>query len=162
MVNVKAFGWRLPLHVFPSQLIELLAVAMLAALLATLLPIIRLMRLEPASLVKIFANERLIAFTQRAVAAVLELARLLGCWRCAQGFADWAARRRLRRRRRRGRRLRDHGLPDRRIEWWYLTANLTDSRGGQWGAQWTLFRQEVLKPTIEETTNLKKATETAR
>jgi putative ABC transport system permease protein len=58
VVNVKAFGWRLPLHVFPAQLVELLAVAMLAALLATLLPIIRLMRLEPASLVKIFANER--------------------------------------------------------------------------------------------------------
>ncbi|MBN9580194.1 MAG: ABC transporter permease [Afipia sp.] len=58
VVNVKAFGWRLPLHVFPSQLAGLLAVAMLAALLATLLPIIRLMRIEPASLVKIFANER--------------------------------------------------------------------------------------------------------
>ena len=33
-VNVKAFGWRLPFHVFPLQLIELLAVALFAALCA--------------------------------------------------------------------------------------------------------------------------------
>jgi putative ABC transport system permease protein len=58
VVNVKAFGWRLPLHIFPAQLLELLAVAMLAALLATCLPIIRLIRLQPAALAKIFANER--------------------------------------------------------------------------------------------------------
>lgn len=58
VVNVKAFGWRLPLHVFPAQLLELLAVAMLAALLATCLPILRLIRLQPATLAKIFANER--------------------------------------------------------------------------------------------------------
>jgi putative ABC transport system permease protein len=58
VVNVKAFGWRLPFYVFPSQLFQLLAIAMLAALLATCLPILRLMRLQPAALVKIFANER--------------------------------------------------------------------------------------------------------
>ena len=58
VVNVKAFGWRLPLHIFPAQLLELLAIAMLAALLATCLPIIRLIRLQPAALAKIFANER--------------------------------------------------------------------------------------------------------
>jgi putative ABC transport system permease protein len=58
VVNVKAFGWRLPFHVFPAQLFELLAIAMLAALLATCLPVLRLMRLQPATLVKIFANER--------------------------------------------------------------------------------------------------------
>ena len=58
VVNVKAFGWRLPLHIFPTQLLELLAIAMLAALLATCLPIIRLIRLQPAALAKIFANER--------------------------------------------------------------------------------------------------------
>ena len=39
VVNVKAFGWRLPFHVFPLQLIELLGVAMLAALCAALLPV---------------------------------------------------------------------------------------------------------------------------
>src|ERR1700722_11893369 len=35
----------------------------------------------------------------------------------------------------------DHGPhPDYRIEWWYLTANLVDSTGAAYGAQWTLFR----------------------
>ncbi len=58
VVNVKAFGWRLPFHVFPAQLAQLLVIAMLAALLATCLPILRLMRLQPATLAKIFANER--------------------------------------------------------------------------------------------------------
>ncbi len=28
IVNVKAFGWRLPFHVFPLQLLQLLGVAM--------------------------------------------------------------------------------------------------------------------------------------
>lgn len=36
----------------------------------------------------------------------------------------------------------DHGPhPDFRIEWWYLTANLTDAAGAACGLQWTLFRQ---------------------
>jgi putative ABC transport system permease protein len=58
VVNVKAFGWRLPFHVFPLQLIELLGVAMLASLLAALLPILKLLRMQPAKLVKVFADER--------------------------------------------------------------------------------------------------------
>jgi predicted secreted hydrolase len=38
----------------------------------------------------------------------------------------------------------DHGPhPDFRIEWWYLTANLTDSGGTAYGVQWTLFRQAL-------------------
>jgi predicted secreted hydrolase len=38
----------------------------------------------------------------------------------------------------------DHGPhPDFRIEWWYVTANLTDSRGAASGIQWTLFRQST-------------------
>ncbi|MGZ5870869.1 MAG: lipocalin-like domain-containing protein [Bradyrhizobium sp.] len=38
----------------------------------------------------------------------------------------------------------DHGPhPDYRIEWWYLTANLVDSAGAAYGAQWTLFRQAM-------------------
>jgi len=37
---------------------------------------------------------------------------------------------------------RDHGPhPEFRIEWWYVTANLADSNGAAYGAQWTLFRQ---------------------
>jgi predicted secreted hydrolase len=38
----------------------------------------------------------------------------------------------------------DHGPhPDYRIEWWYVTANLVDSTGAAYGAQWTLFRQAM-------------------
>jgi predicted secreted hydrolase len=38
----------------------------------------------------------------------------------------------------------DHGPhPDYRIEWWYVTANLVDSTGAGYGAQWTLFRQAM-------------------
>jgi putative ABC transport system permease protein len=58
IVNVKAFGWRLPFDVFPLQLIRLLGVALAASLLASLLPVMRLARMQPASLVKVFANER--------------------------------------------------------------------------------------------------------
>ena len=58
VVNVKAFGWRLPFHVFPLQLLQLLGVAMLASLLAAALPVIRLARMQPARLIKIFADER--------------------------------------------------------------------------------------------------------
>ena len=58
VVNVKAFGWRLPFHVFPLQLLQLLGVAMVAALFAALIPVLKLARMQPASLVKIFADER--------------------------------------------------------------------------------------------------------
>jgi putative ABC transport system permease protein len=58
VVNVKAFGWRLPFHVFPLQLLELLGVAMTAALLASLLPVFKLARMQPTNLIKIFADER--------------------------------------------------------------------------------------------------------
>ncbi len=38
----------------------------------------------------------------------------------------------------------DHAAhPEYRIEWWYITANLQDSNGRQWGLQWTLFRQAL-------------------
>ncbi len=40
----------------------------------------------------------------------------------------------------------DHGAhADYRIEWWYVTANLKDAAGQDYGAQWTLFRQ-AMKP----------------
>src|ERR1700744_6753984 len=39
--------------------------------------------------------------------------------------------------------------PDYRIEWWYVTANLADSAGKAYGAQWTLFRQ-ALKPGAQQ------------
>ncbi|MGY4575331.1 lipocalin-like domain-containing protein [Bradyrhizobium sp. USDA 3256] len=38
----------------------------------------------------------------------------------------------------------DHGPhPEFRIEWWYVTANLSDTSGAAYGAQWTLFRQAM-------------------
>lgn len=38
----------------------------------------------------------------------------------------------------------DHGAhPDYRIEWWYLTANMTDAAGTPYGLQWTLFRSAL-------------------
>ncbi|HEY0220241.1 MAG TPA: ABC transporter permease [Afipia sp.] len=58
VVNVRAFGWRLPLHVFPVQLFELLGLSMAAALLATLIPVLKLFRMPSARLIKIFAEER--------------------------------------------------------------------------------------------------------
>jgi putative ABC transport system permease protein len=58
IVNVKAFGWRLPFHVFPAQLFWLVGVAMAAAFCAAALPVLRLARMQPASLIRIFANER--------------------------------------------------------------------------------------------------------
>ncbi|AHB48937.1 iron ABC transporter permease [Hyphomicrobium nitrativorans NL23] len=33
--------------------------------------------------------------------------------------------------------------PDYRIEWWYVTANLKDAAGEDYGVQWTLFRQAL-------------------
>src|SRR6201992_1170884 len=45
----------------------------------------------------------------------------------------------------------DHGPhPDFRIEWWYVTANLTDSSGNAFGAQWTLFRQALASGAQQE------------
>jgi predicted secreted hydrolase len=45
----------------------------------------------------------------------------------------------------------DHGIhPDFRIEWWYLTANMKDDKGRDWGLQWTLFRQSMdAKPVLK-------------
>ncbi|MBR0794305.1 iron ABC transporter permease [Bradyrhizobium jicamae] len=45
----------------------------------------------------------------------------------------------------------DHGPhPAFRIEWWYVTANLSDADGAAYGAQWTLFRQAMTPgPPIE-------------
>ena len=58
VVNVKAFGWRLPFHVFPVHLLQLLGVAMAAALCAALIPVLKLARMQPASLIKVFADEQ--------------------------------------------------------------------------------------------------------
>ncbi|WPN60062.1 lipocalin-like domain-containing protein [Pseudomonas sp. P9_31] len=44
----------------------------------------------------------------------------------------------------------DHGSHDGfRIEWWYITANLKDAQGHEFGVQWTLFRS-ALKAVPEQ------------
>jgi len=58
VVNVQAFGWRLPLHLFPMQWVALVIVAVLIAFLASLLPTLRLRTIAPMRLLRVFANER--------------------------------------------------------------------------------------------------------
>lgn len=57
VINVQAFGWRLPLHIFPVQLLQLAALALLATLLASAWPLLKLARTRPADLLRTFANE---------------------------------------------------------------------------------------------------------
>lgn len=49
-INVAAFGWRLPLHVFPGEIGLTLATAVLVALLAAGLPMLTLWRTPPRAL----------------------------------------------------------------------------------------------------------------
>lgn len=58
IVNVQAFGWRLPMYLFPIDYIRLFLLALMAAGLAALWPAWRLARIPPAALLKVFANER--------------------------------------------------------------------------------------------------------
>ena len=57
VINVQAFGWRLPLQVFPWQLAQLLGLALLATLLASAWPLWQLYRSRPADLLRTFAHE---------------------------------------------------------------------------------------------------------
>jgi putative ABC transport system permease protein len=58
IVNVEAFGWRLPMTLFPADWLRLFALAVLAAALAAALPALRLARISPTTLLKVFAHER--------------------------------------------------------------------------------------------------------
>jgi putative ABC transport system permease protein len=58
VVNVEAFGWRLPMHVFPLDWLVLAGLAILAALLAAAWPARRIARQPPQDLLRVFANER--------------------------------------------------------------------------------------------------------
>ncbi len=58
VVNVAAFGWRLPMYVFPLDWLRLAGFALLAAGLAAIGPWRRLARMAPADLLRVFANER--------------------------------------------------------------------------------------------------------
>jgi putative ABC transport system permease protein len=58
IVNVEAFGWRLPMMIFPTDWLLLGAIAFLGALLSVLVPVRHLATINPADLLRIFANER--------------------------------------------------------------------------------------------------------
>jgi putative ABC transport system permease protein len=58
VVNVEAFGWRLPLHIFPAQWLTLGATSAAVGLLAALLPAYRLAFLSPSVLLRVFSSER--------------------------------------------------------------------------------------------------------
>lgn len=58
IINVEAFGWRLPLILFPLDWLGLGLVALLAAIISVLIPVRRLAKTVPADLLRIFASER--------------------------------------------------------------------------------------------------------
>ncbi|MCX7345550.1 MAG: ABC transporter permease, partial [Alphaproteobacteria bacterium] len=58
VINVEAFGWKLPMQIFPGDWLVLLLLALAAAALAALVPAWRLARIAPAELLKVFAHER--------------------------------------------------------------------------------------------------------
>ncbi|MDR6759543.1 putative ABC transport system permease protein [Mycoplana sp. BE70] len=58
IINVEAFGWRLPIILFPLDWLRLGVVALVAAIISVAVPIRRLARTESGDLLKVFANER--------------------------------------------------------------------------------------------------------
>ena len=58
VVNVAAFGWRLPMAVFPADWLALAGFTLLAASLAALGPWRRLARMAPADLLRVFSHAR--------------------------------------------------------------------------------------------------------
>lgn len=58
VINVQAFGWRLPLHVFPGDWLRLGLWALFTAFAACVLPALRLARSAPADLIRVFVHER--------------------------------------------------------------------------------------------------------
>jgi putative ABC transport system permease protein len=57
-INTAAFGWQLPMFLFPADWIRLWLLALAAGALAGALPARHLRRVPPAELLKVFANER--------------------------------------------------------------------------------------------------------
>jgi putative ABC transport system permease protein len=58
VVNVEAFGWRLPMYLFPLDYLRLALLALAAAALAAAWPAWRLSRTPPAQLLGVFRHER--------------------------------------------------------------------------------------------------------
>lgn len=57
VINVAAFGWRLPLYVFPSQWLALGLLGVVTAFVASLYPLFKLRRTPPAELAKVFSHD---------------------------------------------------------------------------------------------------------
>lgn len=58
VINVQAFGWKLPVYLFPGQWLTLFGLALATAFLAALWPVWRLRRASPLVLLQGFSNER--------------------------------------------------------------------------------------------------------
>ena len=58
VINVEAFGWRLPMTLFPSDWVWLGLASLLAAALAGLWPARQLAKRPPADLIRVFSHER--------------------------------------------------------------------------------------------------------
>ena len=58
VINLEAFGWRLPMFVFPIDWLRLFLLALVAAVAAAAIPVLRLARTPPSELLKVFSHER--------------------------------------------------------------------------------------------------------
>ena len=58
VINVEAFGWRLPLFVFPMDWLWLGLLSLIAALIAGFWPARQLAKRPPADLIRVFTHER--------------------------------------------------------------------------------------------------------
>ena len=58
VINLEAFGWRLPMFLFPRDWLGLGILSIGAACAASIWPAWRLARRPPADLIRVFANER--------------------------------------------------------------------------------------------------------
>lgn len=58
VINVTAFGWRLPMNVYPADWLRLIGLSLLTAAIAAGLPVLRLARTAPRTLLGVFASER--------------------------------------------------------------------------------------------------------
>ena len=58
VINVKAFGWQLPMFFFPMEYLKLGLYALFASFLAATWPSLKLSRTPPSDLLKVFASER--------------------------------------------------------------------------------------------------------
>ena len=58
IINVIAFGWRLPMHIYPMHWLMVIITSLITASFASLVPVIQLARSKPIDLLKGFADAR--------------------------------------------------------------------------------------------------------